>query len=452
MKGWFLPFLIAVLVIFQIFNESIDLRYYTKSIKAFDDANNQQQGVVAIRTATATSSIQNNVTIEIVTVHVIDDHVANFTSHLLDNSSKDGSKDMILNVRDGPDYDHHDQNININNSQSFSSNNSNSFIPKRDELSFEPEKQNPHTTNYDNTSSFPSKMQSHDGKYYSVARYDRSGSVILDMLRAHAYAFSQNQTYGGACVCCAKKGRAKQQMPNVQALLQELGLKEVLPYRCPLNITTQVSSAHRAKTVNTSESYFNPRWKQYLLGQWNHPMLIKQRRQSSTSINTTTITPNRNKTTKIVAVHIRRGDVNPCRYPDRYRPNSHYLRLIDEYITAATSPSDHHQVYIFSESQSFESFIEFQERNFTLKLDTPLPDALQTMMVADYLITSRSSFSYVPAILNLNSGSHIIHTPSTGLPPLEGWIVPTKEFLVQSGEELTLIRNRCWSDTWKRRK
>jgi hypothetical protein len=335
--------------------------------------------------------------------------------------------------------------------------------------------------NYNNNSS--------SNFYYSVARYDRSGAVIGDMLRAHAYAYANHQTYAGACVCCQRKARARQRRAPTEAVLADLGLDTIFKYACPDDLNL-VSTAHRAdgNTANSAAELYNPEWKEFFLSQWgdeerhdrhNHQHQHQhhhdgppfENHNNNNNNNNTTPRENGPKNETIVAVHIRRGDVNPCRYPARYKPNSHYLRLIDEYIITTQQQQQQQQqqdpllppprpvpkVYIYSESKSFEPFDEFVRRNYTMILDTDLPGVLHAIMTADVVITSVSSFSYVPAVLNYKNGT-IIHTPG-GHPPLllnknnnnnnntiynNKWILVNSTFMAQTGTELQEVRKACW--------
>jgi hypothetical protein len=64
---------------------------------------------------------------------------------------------------------------------------------------------------------------------YSVARGDRSGAAIQDMLMAHAYAFHNHQTYGGACSkYLPNQDSFKRRQPLHEQLLSAIGLAKVL--------------------------------------------------------------------------------------------------------------------------------------------------------------------------------------------------------------------------------
>jgi hypothetical protein len=274
-------------------------------------------------------------------------------------------------------------------------------------------------------------------RMYSVARYDRSGSVVHDMLRAHAYAFSQNQTYSGACVCCRKQRRAVKQRPTTKALLEGLGLTSALNYECPepgnehLIVNANVYAHNKMELV----SPWSRKWQQNILSQLN------------VSVPQTTKQQNNETEILTIAVHIRRGDVEPCRFPARYLPNSHYLRLIQEYTPPTSSSSKHQrvQVSIYSESNSLEPFDDFVARNYSVWLDTDLPTVWRGIMTADVVILSKSSFSFVPALLN-PTGT-IVYTPNGENPPIHWSLVP-ENLLKQSTEDLLHIaRKWCWESS-----
>jgi hypothetical protein len=215
--------------------------------------------------------------------------------------------------------------------------------------------------------------------YYSTARLDRSGAVIHDMLLAHAYAYEQGGTYGGACL------ENIPVYPNQDCvrLLRDLGWLSALPFSCP-------SSSQKNAVVLPKEIYrahdgalFTPAWREVFFQQiTKHDPAVS------------------NPGVFRIAVHIRRGDVNPCDFPTRYLPNNYYLRLIQQYTPANQTNV---QVTIYSEERSYESFTVFTDHNYTLALNTPLAAVWHALMTADVAILSKSSFSYVPAVLNVNT-------------------------------------------------
>jgi hypothetical protein len=236
----------------------------------------------------------------------------------------------------------------------------------------------------------------HKGKMYSVCRGDRSGSFIADMLYAHSFAFAHNVTYAGNC--CVTRGLPK---PATRKLLEDLHWNKIIPLQCPRGVNNKLYNVlyPNATTINPlmlnphvyrlqgARSKFNPAWKESI-----REALLDFSDQS----------PNRPFE---IAVHIRRGDVTPCTYKRRYLPNSHYMRLIDEYTPSATGLNGRPvHVTIYSESDTFEPFDVFVERKYTLELDSEnLSDVWHALSTADVAILSRSYFSIVPAIINPNT-------------------------------------------------
>jgi hypothetical protein len=250
---------------------------------------------------------------------------------------------------------------------------------------------------------------------YSRARKDRSGAVIHDMLLAHAYAFAQDHTtiYGGACV----SNRSKWTVPELQTrhseLLQGLGLDRMLPFvDCPAKEEAKTTGSSivprqvyrpRLDNMYTEVDLWTPEWLAYV----HSKMDISNK--------------NRKEDTFVIAVHIRRGDIVPCspNFGARYLPNQHYLQLIQAYLPPSSSQKTT-KVIIYSESTSTESWEKFLEHNYSLALDTNIADLWRGIIMADVVILSRSSFSFVPAALNVyqyHHGSTIVYTPWRYYPP-----------------------------------
>lgn len=160
-----------------------------------------------------------------------------------------------------------------------------------------------------------------------------------------------------------------------------------------------------------------------------------------------------------IVIHIRRGDVSPCLDDGaRYLPNQHYLEILktlnhdddDDDPKAASSSSavrerkkktkkkamekDH--VVIFSESRSHETWKDDFD-GYDLRLDTPLEEAWNAMIMAETLILSKSSFSYVPAILNER---HVIYTPFW-YKPLPSWKVIDPNLVREATRQVQRMRH-----------
>jgi hypothetical protein len=310
--------------------------------------------------------------------------------------------------------------------------------------------------------------------WWSVARHDRSGAVIHDMLRAHAYAFSHNVTYGGACICCAyqdKKKKAQERKPAVEELITNVGWgTTALRYGCP----PQPFSADSPYLIyddqyrdGNTKKRWNSRWKNYLWSQFsmdskNNNASIGNYLEPDESSNPQYLQEKKKDKVFTIAVHIRRGDVTPCKLHFRYLPNAHYLRLIERFRTelllseeeessSSTSISQQQQqqmvqVYIYSQNKSFEALLP-DFANTTLHLDTDLADVWTGLLAADVMILSRSSFSYVPALISRPSTTHVVYTQFWD-PPLPGWTVITNT----SAEETEALKNNGSCQKKKKKK
>lgn len=106
------------------------------------------------------------------------------------------------------------------------------------------------------------------------------------------------------------------------------------------------------------------------------------------------------KTKKNIGIHIRRGDVNPDKYPNRFINNENYIDIIKK-IDLSNS-----LIHIFSEGQpkDFTDIIEsFPENNFIFHLNENIQLTFHSMVKSDILVISKSSFSYCAALLNKNT-------------------------------------------------
>lgn len=243
--------------------------------------------------------------------------------------------------------------------------------------------------------------------FYSIAKTDRAGAVVVDMLLAHAYGYANNMTYAGACPV---QGSLPYQ-EDTKLLIHAVGLQNVLKFACPKRRRDGMIVNRRAYASKNTQ-VITRSYLEHLRVRVTYPSTKRH----------------------IVVVHVRRGDISPCNYyANRYLPNSHYLQILSEYVPPGLPVS------IFSESDSFETFDDFQ--NSSLYLDTDLPDAWKAMISADYIVLSKSSFSFVPALLN--PSATVIYTPfmQRGLPE---WKVVSDEIMDHSRERvLEMIEESC---------
>jgi hypothetical protein len=83
------------------------------------------------------------------------------------------------------------------------------------------------------------------------------------------------------------------------------------------------------------------------------------------------------------------------------------------------------RVVIFSESKSFETLDVFSNnKGYELILDGDVGEAWKTIMVADVIILSKSSFSYVPAALSRQDNNNSNNSNKTRVAYTEFWHKP----------------------------
>ena len=235
---------------------------------------------------------------------------------------------------------------------------------------------------------------------YSNLRKDRSGAQILDMLYCYSFSINNNLHYQGAWFYLKKmRNRETETLKETTKLCKFLGLPEPL-VNGDKNILNKIIPEEDYSPNNDYNEIFNDDFKKVLIEK-NKPNLtpIKQ-----------------NKNDYIVAIHIRRGDVKKDnKWSFRYTPNSYYLKIIND----IKKENSNAKIYIFSESNSQESFDEFIKLGCVMKLDTELTEAYNYFIQADVLVLASSAFSIVPAIYNQNK---VIYTWNKYFLPLNGWI------------------------------
>jgi hypothetical protein len=106
-----------------------------------------------------------------------------------------------------------------------------------------------------------------------------------------------------------------------------------------------------------------------------------------------------------IAIHVRRGDITEMRnsdtssWKDRWLDNSYYVTVLRALLTELKFQKEV-DLYIFSQGHE-DDFSEFKEfENVNYKLNVNAIDSFVHMVYADVLITSKSSFSYKPALIS----------------------------------------------------
>lgn len=132
---------------------------------------------------------------------------------------------------------------------------------------------------------------------------------------------------------------------------------------------------------------------------------------------------NTNVNVKVVniCVHVRRGDsTNNQR---RFVSHDYFVNVLESVTEFLQQQNRKYAIQLYSEGER-EDLPEFERFNVTYRLNEDHFDTLHHMVCADVLIMSKSTFSYLPALLNTHG--LVIYKPFWLFPPkpLESkWIV-----------------------------
>jgi hypothetical protein len=302
--------------------------------------------------------------------------------------------------------------------------------------------------------------------YYTYARPDRVGACLQDMLQGHAYAWHANQTYGGACINHTKHPERHQ---SLQKVIAALGLTSDLPLACPppgQESTTDFPQLNDTHFILPTTVYrrkdtkiFSPQWLAYVRQKVRKAWYDYYATEGGTNHSTPS-------TAIQLAVHIRRGDVQPCnKNRERFLPISHYIDLIRTYLCEKkhSLPAESKvNITIFSEKKAgiegWDGLRVVLEENkalatYNFALDTNIIDAFRHFVSADAIILSVSSFSLMGAVLNFKQGSpspfnEIVYTPFWHA-PLDSWTVVSHSQLIKTQREIQRLAyiSGCSNDT-----
>lgn len=284
------------------------------------------------------------------------------------------------------------------------------------------------STETETTTSPPASQGQRPVVYYEKAQTDRTGQQIVQMLRLHAYTFTHQPgikplphlnpdrpaIFGGACrdlidweseckrvhggTCNLEKYMEVQQerFETKKEMIGALGLTQELHFACPTQEDLDSGDAEILDRTEFGIYEMTSDWLDYIR---QHSAYGSQSTQQS-------------EEPLKVAVHLRRGDYNPCNIPDKYLPNLYYTDLLDMVMDTYCNATKGCNVTIFSEDDKvpFESFSVFHNYG-PIDTQSSLPAIWDALINADIAVLSRSAFSFVPAIFN---GKGIILNPVKG--------------------------------------
>lgn len=131
-----------------------------------------------------------------------------------------------------------------------------------------------------------------------------------------------------------------------------------------------------------------------------------------------------------IAIHVRRGDImrgqsNP-NLSMRYLGNDYFINVLKNALEMLKD-NENIQIYLFSQGkeEDYPEFSVFDNLHFCL--DMGAQESFLHMVYADLLITSKSSFSYKPALLNRAGLKVCPKNFWHGYPGREDWILADDE-------------------------
>lgn len=124
----------------------------------------------------------------------------------------------------------------------------------------------------------------------------------------------------------------------------------------------------------------------------------------------------------VVAIHVRRGDVDQSRNTSRFTPDASILRTI-QLIRGILEELDIRATYQVHSQGKEEHFAAFAKLGCELYLDTNGIETMHQLVEADVLVMAKSAFSYDAALI---SNGVKLYEP-TNDPPMSSWISRHKD-------------------------
>ncbi len=146
-----------------------------------------------------------------------------------------------------------------------------------------------------------------------------------------------------------------------------------------------------------------------------------------------------------IAVHVRRGDITIGQIngdPNllmRWLDNEYFEKVLSQAISRIKTDKEIH-IYLFSQGkkEDFSSFQQFANVHYYLDLNPE--SSFLSFVYADLLITSKSSFSYKPALLNINGKKISPKNFWHAYPDDDNWILADDSGLIPENQLVKLNR------------
>ena len=135
-----------------------------------------------------------------------------------------------------------------------------------------------------------------------------------------------------------------------------------------------------------------------------------------------------------IAIHVRRGDIledpNNPNLQMRYIANDYFKNVLDQVLEKLKADKPV-RIYFFSQGKP-ENYPEFKDyQNLHWCLDMGAQESFSHMVYADVLITSKSSFSYKPALLS--KGIKVVPEKFWhGYPNTKDWVLVNNQGVINS--------------------
>ena len=242
--------------------------------------------------------------------------------------------------------------------------------------------------------------------FFLLNRFDGSGSIILTMLYVYAFCFKYKIDYNGLISDKAWWYLHSNFIKDINIMLGINNIKkdrkhlEKISFFKALNYSKKNSNNIYTNFDNSLYKYFQQEANFFFDNSFNEHIY----NQIAPLYSEKYIL---DKTNKIISVHIRRGDVTK-NMPIRYTHDIVYKNLIGNIIKKENLKN--YEIHFFSNKAfngNIDIFKSFQNVVFHLENQpqrgnniTNILNDLNFMIYSDYLICSKSAFSYVPAILN----------------------------------------------------
>jgi len=233
---------------------------------------------------------------------------------------------------------------------------------------------------------------------------------------AQELTLDKNKTYCGYCI--TGKHGIQLTRESLRKTITAIGLESLLPYACPPSM----------EDVTSNKEYYSEKY-------FTKKALTNARQISQKFV--TNFHVNKPQSCHRIVVHIRRGDVTEATYPNRYLPNRYYLKQIEKYRRKCEN-GIYSDVVIFSESTPTDPFDAFYYMDYDVRLDASIEDVWTTAINCDVFIMSKSSFSYIPALLT--RATTVVYPRGFWHKKLENWVIG--EEIIFSKLEVPYIAQR----------